>query len=118
MRVNRREFMAAGTAVAVTALSPLAAGAAPTKASAHRTIYRLSVRGRRASRAAKAFCGNMRFKTKHAAQTHPRPHPGINARIVPIDVSINEFHRLFIGSHTQAADLRQLRFLKVVGARG
>lgn len=114
MRVNRREFIAASGAVALTALAPVAGSAAPTKAQAHRTIYRLSVRGRRTSRCAKAFCANMRFKTKHAAQTHPLPHPGINARIVPVEVSINEFHRLFSG-HDHAVDLRQLRGLKIVG---
>jgi hypothetical protein len=118
MRVNRREFIVASGAVAVTALSPLPASTAPTKANAQRIIFRLSVRGRRTSRAAKAFCANMRFKTKHVAQTYPLPHPGINARVVPVPVSINEFHRLFIGGHTHIADLRQLRGLKVIGARG
>jgi hypothetical protein len=117
MRVNRREFVAVSGAAAVATLLPAGALAAPDKAQAHRTIYRLSVRGRRASRAAKAFCANMRFKTRHAAETWPRPHPRINPRVIPIDVSINEFHRLFIASHAHAADLRQLQGLKVIGAR-
>lgn len=118
MRVNRREFIAASGAAAAVALSPLPVSAAPTKAQAHRTIYRLSVRGRRTSRAAKSFCANMRFKTKQAAATWPRPHPGINARIVPVGVSIDEFHLFFIAAHRHAVDLRSLRGLKVIGARG
>ena len=131
MNLTRRAFIFTGSLVAAGAAlaGSAAAAAVPTKKrkrkrkqphpknrSGHHTIFRLSVRGRRASRAAKRFCANFRFKTKNAAAKYPRPHPGINARIVPIVVSGNEFHRLF-GSNGQVADLSQLRNVTVVGVR-
>ncbi|RMF88698.1 MAG: hypothetical protein D6736_09775 [Nitrospinota bacterium] len=61
------------------------------------TIYRLSVRGRRASRATKEFCANMRFATKRVAfRFRHHPHPGDNPRIVPLTVSREEAIRLFV----------------------
>jgi hypothetical protein len=127
MKVTRRSFIAAGAVGAAGLALPSAADAfqnvpgiaavpkKPRKLRSH-VIYRLSVRGRRASNMAKAYCANLRFKTKKAARTHPRPHRGINARIVPLDVSTNEFHRLFVARHASVADLRELRGFIVVGA--
>ena len=40
------------------------------------------------------------------------------SRIVPLTVNINEYHRLFVSRHSQVADLRTLRNIKVVGVRG
>lgn len=117
MSCDRRTFLGAATALAVGAFAARAAEALPAKAAARRTIYRFSVRGRRASRAAKAFCANMRFKTKHAAVTYPPPHPGFNGRLVPVDVNITEFHRLFVSRHAHASDLRQLRNVAIVGVK-
>ena len=115
MNCDRRAFLAAGSVLAMTALRAGVAEAAPLKAKARRTIYRFSVRGRRASRAAKAFCANMRFKTKQAAMTAPPPHPGFNGRLIGVGVSITEMHRLFVSRHALVADLRQLRNLRIVG---
>lgn len=117
MKIARRSFIATGTAAVagVAMASPADALQKLSKAKATHVIYRLSVRGRRASNIAKVFCANLRFKTKDAARRHPRPHPGINARIVPLDVSTNEFHRLFIADHVHVADLRELRGFRVIG---
>ena len=117
MEITRRSFIATGTVAAagVALTSPAEAVQKLGKAKARHIIYRLSVRGRRASNIAKVFCANLRFKTKDAARRHPRPHPAIHARIVPLDVSANEFHRLFIARHSHVADLRELRGFRVVG---
>ena len=118
MDCSRRTFLVASGVAAAGAVTlttdALGATFDPKRA---RRIYRFTVRGRRASRAAKAFCANFRFKTKHAALTHTWPHAGVNARLVTIDVSKNEFHRLFISRHSDVADLRQLRHVAIVGVR-
>jgi hypothetical protein len=117
MEISRRSFIATGTVAAagVALASPADALQKLSKAKARHVIYRLSVRGRRTSNLAKVWCANLRFKTKDAARRHPRPHPKIHARIIPLDVSANEYHRLFIASHTHVADLRELRGFRVVG---
>ena len=136
MVVNRRAFLAAGTAAAAGALAPSDAfggrlffawpdqkpGPRPIPPAAldprgRRTIYRLSLRGRRGSRFAKRYNANMRFATKEMADKH-RAFPGDRSRIVPLTVNINEYHRLFVSRHSQVADLRTLRNIKVVGVRG
>lgn len=77
------------------------------------TIYRLSLRGRRGSRAAKLHNANMRFTTPHIADQN-RAHPGDNSRIVPLTVSREEYFRLFVPQRglrqrfTPVADLRKL----------
>ena len=111
MDVTRRQFLeatgmvAAGTLVTSPSAAQKTKGPSP-KAQAQRTIYRLSLRKRRGSNAAKKHNANMRFKTQHAADTH-RAHPGDNSRIVPLTVSVQEFHRLFPGQHSLVADLRK-----------
>lgn len=115
MAYNRREFLAAGGVVAVAALASQAEALPLSGARATLTIYRFSARGRRASRAAKAFCANLRFKTKHAALTYPPPHPRFNGRLVGIPVNLNEFHRLFVSRHEHVADLRHLRNVTIIG---
>lgn len=82
------------------------ARAIPKKSHGRRKIYRLSSRGRRASRGTRAYHANMRFRTRRDADRN-RAHPGDTARIVPLTVSIEEFHRLFPrGLHV--VDLRTL----------
>ena len=123
MAITRRRFIAAGSAAAagVALTSPLGAFQKVSTASAAKApqkrskgqgkglkMYRLSVRGRRQSNIAKRHCANLRFKTKDAARRHPLPHPGIHAKIVPLDVSAIEFHRLFIARNSHVADLREL----------
>lgn len=115
MSYNRREFLAAGGVVAVAALASPVEALPLSRARARMTIYRFSVRGRRASRAAKAFCANLRFKTKHAALTYPPPHPGFTGRLVGIPVNLNEFHRLFVSRHEHVADLRHLTHIRFFG---
>lgn len=131
MAITRRRFIAASSAAAagVALTSPLdafqKASTASTSAKAPQKpvkgkgkglkMYRLSVRGRRQSNIAKRVCANLRFKTKDAARRHPLPHPGIHAKIVPLDVSASEFHRLFIARNSHAADLREVGGAKAIG---
>jgi len=117
MRFNRREFLVAGGAVALTALVPGSLEAAPDKRKNQRTIYRYSVSGRRASRATKAFCANLRFATREAALKHPKPHAGFNGRLVPVVVMSAEYQFLFTIRHNDVADRRHLRGIKFIGLR-
>ena len=115
MEITRRSFIAAGTtAVAGVALASPADALSASNARGKR-IYRLSIRGRRTSNLAKVHCANFRFKTIAAARHHHLPHPGINAKIVPVDISATEYHRLFISRHSDVADLRELHDVRVIG---
>lgn len=115
MSWNRREFLAAGGAFALTALTAGSVEGAPDKRRNQRVIYRYSVHGRRASRAAKAFCANLRFKTREAAAKYPKPHAGFNARLVEVVVMSAEYQFLFTTRHADVADRRHLRNLKMSG---
>jgi hypothetical protein len=119
MLVNRRAFLAAGSTAAAGALVTTPAVAQRVGGLAkpgypppdvdpkgRRTIYRLSLRGRRGSRFAKRYNANMRFATKAAVV---RAHPGDHSRIVPLTISIEEYHRLFVSRHSLVADLSQLK---------
>ena len=106
MSWSRRELLAAGGAVALTALTAGRLEGAPKRRN-QQIVYRYSVRGRRASRAAKAFCANLRFKTTRAAGAYPKPHLGFNGRLVGVVVTAAEYQSLFAG-HAVVADLRHL----------
>ena len=116
MFVSRRVFIAAGSAAAAGLLFAAPLDAFQDKTSTCVTIYRLSLRGRRGSRAAKRYNANMRFATRRAADTH-RAHPGDRSRIVPLIVSTQEYDRLFTSRHSLVADLRELRNLRVARTR-
>ena len=116
-RLTRRQFLVAAGTVAAGALAPGAARravAAPQGPPAPRTAFRLSVRGRRGSNAAKLHNANFRFATESAADQH-RAHPGDLSRIVAIVVSADEFDRLFTSRGSEIADLRKLRGPAQVG---
>ena len=115
MSWNRREFLVAGGAFALTALTAGTLEAAPDKRRSERVIYRYSVRGRRASRATKAYCANLRFATTKAASAHPKPHAGFNARLVEIVVTSAEYQLLFTIRHADVADRRHLRNIRPIG---
>jgi hypothetical protein len=115
MSWNRREFLSAGGAVALTVLTAGRLEGAPDKRRNQRVIYRYSVHGRRASRAAKAFSANLRFRTKEAAGKHPKPHKGFNGRLVEVVVTSAEYQFLFTTRHSDVADRRHLRNLKMTG---
>jgi len=88
---------------------------AECQASVSSLIYRYSVSGRRASRAAKAFCANLRFRTTAAAVAHPKPHKGFNGRLVAVVVTSAEYQFLFTVRHSDVADRRHLRGIKMTG---
>jgi len=108
-RFSRREFFAIGGTLAAGALvSTIPLRARPVSAAAPvHMIYRLSLRGRRGSKAAKLHNANMRFATAAAADLH-RAHAGDHSRIVGIIVSDSAFQRLFPNPDSEVADLRKV----------
>lgn len=109
-QLTRREFLIIGGTVAAGTLAagPTAGLSAPQGLPAPRTIYRLSLRGRRGSKAAKSHNANLLFASMEAAEQN-RAHPGDRSRIVGIIVSDDEYDRLFTGRNSLIADLRVLR---------
>ncbi len=115
-RLTRRQFLIAGGVFAAGTLAGgrAAAQASPQGLAGAQVIYRLSLRGRRGSQAAKLHNANLRFATESAAAAN-RAHPGDNSRVVPITVSFDEFDRLFGGRNSEVADLRTLGGPVIVG---
>ena len=113
--LGRRRFLALGLAVAGSAIAAdvqaITIQEIMRKARARRvkriTMYRLSGRGRRISRAAKIHNANLRFATALAADAH-RAHPGDRSRIVKVNVSVNDYIRFFIKRRSRVVDLRQI----------
>jgi hypothetical protein len=117
LELTRRKFLVVAGTLAAGAFAPrrsAAQAAAPQGLAGPIQIFRLSVRGRRGSKAAKLHNANMRFATASAADAH-RAHPGDLSRIVAIVVSTDEFDRLFTGRQSDVADLRELRGPVLVG---
>jgi hypothetical protein len=105
--LKRREFLVMGGTVAFAALSgtlPRSSRAVPGSAQNH-VIFRLSLRGRRGSQAAKLHNANMLFASAAAADLH-RAHPGDRSRIVQLTVDDARFMRLFPLPGDTVADLR------------
>jgi hypothetical protein len=108
-RLTRREFLIIGGTVAAGTLAagPTAGLSAPQGVAAPRLAFLLSLRGRKGSKAAKIHNANFRFATMDAADQH-RAHAGDRSRIVSIDVSDDEYDRLFTSRNSLVADLRAL----------
>jgi hypothetical protein len=114
--LSRREFIAIGVSIAMSAsagprpgISEAIAATAPS-----RVIYRLSLRGRRGSQAAKRHNANKRFASEQAANLH-RAHPGDHSRIVPLTVSDRVYRLLFPNPESLVADLRTVLHNSCVG---
>ena len=114
--LTRREFLIIGGTFAAGTLAGrrATAQASPQGVSGARVIYRLSLRGRRGSKAGKLHNANLRFATESAADAN-RCHPGDNSRIVGILVSEDEYNRLFSSRNSLVADLRSLGGPVLVG---
>jgi hypothetical protein len=91
-----------------------AARSAALESAGTREIYRLSLRGRRGSKAAKLHNANLRFATQDAADAN-RAYPADRSRIVRLIVSEDEFDRLFTSRSSMVADLRSLGGPVLVG---
>lgn len=111
---SRRRFLAGGlTLVGIAFGSTRRAEARGFRRRTGVKIYRLSLRGRRSSKAARNHAANMRFATLEAAE-RSRAHPGDRAVSREITVSTQEYFRLFLRTNvkgnrfTQVADLRKL----------
>ena len=106
--LNRREFIKLSGAVAATAIIGVSCdggGSTETNASGIVKVYRLSLRGRRGSNAAKIHNANKLFLTPEAADMN-RAHPGDNSRIVSEILSESRFNELFKGGTLEVVDLR------------
>jgi hypothetical protein len=112
-QLTRREFLIIGGTVAAGTLTAGPFAAVPAQQAPQglpggvRTAFKLSVRGRRGSNAAKLHNANWVFATFEAADQH-RAHPGDHSRVVEIPVSADEFDRLFTSRNRDMADLRQI----------
>jgi hypothetical protein len=106
--VTRREFIVlsgAAAAAAMIAVSCDDSGSNQTAPPGNRVVYRLSLRGRRGSKAAKKHNANKLFATLEAAEMN-RAHPGDNSRVVSVIISEDRFSELFGDGITDIADLR------------
>src|SRR5262245_40340350 len=81
-------------------------GGSALPASGPVTIFALSGRGRRISKAAKSHNANWRFVSPAAALAN-RAHPGDTSQVVPLQISAAEFQRLF-GTFRAKVDLRHV----------
>ena len=110
--INRRQFLKFSGAVAATAfigISCDSGGNSQTDGDGFGSIevYRLSLRGRRGSKAAKSHNANKLFLTPQAADQN-RAHPGDNSRIVSVVLSEQKFNELFDGGALEVIDLRAI----------
>ena len=115
-QLTRRDFLRIGGVAALSA-SPLmqvaarqpktAARGSQAAQAAVRVVYRLSLRGRRGSQAAKKHNANHLFTTAEAANTH-RAHPGDRSRVVTVTISDQVFNDLFTRRGQSVVDLRLL----------
>jgi hypothetical protein len=101
--ITRREFLILSGAVTAAALVTVRCDGGGGSGGAA-DAFRLSLRGRRGSNAAKNHNANFLFATPEAADAN-RAHPGDNSRIVPIRISRARFNELFSGN-SSVADLR------------
>lgn len=108
MKLNnftRRDFLKlSGAAVALIVISCDDSGT-QTGPEGTRTVFKLSLRGRRGSNAGKSHNANHLFSTFQAADTN-RAHPGDNSRIVTVVISESRFNELFDNGNLTVADLR------------
>ena len=108
--ISRRDFIRlSGAAAAVAFVGVSCDGGDGNQSNPEGTVmvYRLSVRGRRASNAAKKHNANHLFLTPQAADQN-RAHPGDNSRIVTIELSNEKFNELFDGGNIEVVDLRDI----------
>lgn len=99
--LTRREFLAVCAVVVATGLVGLSCDVPGPY------VYRLSLRGRRGSNAARKHNANKVFATEAAANQN-RAHPGDRSRIVRVRVSNETFNRFFDGGSRLVVDLRSL----------
>jgi len=110
--ITRRDFLSiTGKAAVCSLLLELPANAKPgTQRHIQKRplkMYMLTVRRKRGAKASKIHNANMRFATKLAADRN-RAFLGDNSDIVSLDVSFDEYNRLFIRRRSLVADLRHV----------
>ncbi len=108
--ITRRDFIKLSSAVAAVAFVGVSCdGGDGNQSTPEGTVlaYRLSLRGRRGSNAAKIHNANHLFLTPQAADQN-RAHPGDNSRIVSIELSEAKFNELFQNGALGVVDLRDV----------
>lgn len=106
--ITRRQFLKLSSAAAATALIAVSCDSTVSNQTApagNRVVYKLSLRGRRGSNAAKKHNANKLFPTIEAAEMN-RAHPGDNSRVVSVIISEERFNELFNNGGIDVADLR------------
>lgn len=108
LSISRRVFLAAAGAAGLSSLVGCGSGgsSAGGETNAPYATYRLSTKGRRASRAAKINAANKLFATPAAAELG-RAHPGDNSAVVPVDLSEARWMQYF-GAGVDTIDLRRV----------
>ena len=108
-KFSRREVLAMGGVAALGTLPMIHTSIQAKRAPKGGMIaYRLSLRGRRGSNAAKKHNANHLFASAAAANAH-RAHPGDNSRIVQVTISEVNFYKYFTGPSAQTVDLRKIK---------
>jgi len=107
--LTRRKFLQLSGALAATALIGISCdgGGSNSNPEGSVEVFKLSVRGRRGSNAAKKHNANKLFLTPEAADQN-RAHPGDNSRIVPVILSEQTFMEYFEGGSVDVVDLRAI----------
>lgn len=109
--LTRRQFLvwsgAAAALIAVASLPGCGGRSESTSEPQGLFVYRLSGRGKRASRASKKHNANMLFATWESADAN-RAHPGDRSRIVRVNISPDRYERLFTVPGTDVVDLRHV----------
>ena len=108
LSISRRVFLAAAGAAGLSSLVGCGgSGSDPMGGTdASYGAYRLSTKGKRASRAAKINAANKLFATPAAAELG-RAHPGDNSAVVPVDLSEARWMQYF-GAGADTIDLRSV----------
>jgi len=102
---TRREFLKLSSAAVALMFISCDDSGSGSGSNGTREVFKLSLRGRRGSNAAKSHNANHLYRTFEAADAD-RTHPGDNSRIVTVDLSRERFNELFDNGNTDVADLR------------
>jgi len=105
-RLTRRVFLGVFAALGLAPLAGCGGSGSPGGSGLRTQAFRLSTRGRRASKAAKHHAANMVFVSAQAANLG-RAHPGDRSRIVTLSIAPATWQAWF-GSGASEVDLRHI----------
>lgn len=107
-KLTRRNFIVLSSSFAAISLIGVSCDSEnETETQGTRTVFLLSARDRRASKAEKKHYANRLYATEDAALAD-LPHPGARPRVVMITTSKSRFNELFDNGSSLLVDLRNL----------